>query len=59
MVNNSNPGKYNLSFFTKFLGLESEEETRKLFNSFSYLRVPVQEEKTIENLQFDIIKFKV
>jgi hypothetical protein len=41
-VNNANPAKYGLAFFTKFLGLESEEDARKLFNSFSYMRVPPQ-----------------
>lgn len=58
LINNSNPSKYGLSFFAEYLGLESEEEARKLFNSFSYLRVMQQEERSIEHLQFEVIKFK-
>jgi hypothetical protein len=57
-VNNQNPAKYNIEFFTSYLGIESVEEARKLFNSFSYLRVPVQEEKSIDKLKVEIIKFK-
>jgi len=58
MVNNSNPLQYNLGFFTNYFGLENEQETRKLFNSISYLRVPPQEDRTIEEVKFDILKFK-
>ena len=43
-INNSNPVKYNLSFFTNYFGLDREEDTRKLFNSISYLRVPPLQE---------------
>lgn len=58
-MNNSNPVKYNLAFFTNYFGLEREEETRKIFNNLSYLRVPpLQEDKSIETLKFEILKFK-
>lgn len=43
LVNNMNPQKYNLAFFTSFLGFENEEEARRLFNTFSYFRVLQQE----------------
>jgi hypothetical protein len=41
VVNNSDPATYGVPFFTNFLGLESEQDTKKLFNSFSYLRVHI------------------
>lgn len=58
LINNSNPQKYNISFFTQYLGLDNEMETMKLFNSFSYLRVLQQEETEKDKLKFQIIKFK-
>jgi hypothetical protein len=51
VVNNSNPATYGLNFFTNFLGLEDEEDARKLFNSFSYLRVMQQQEQA-KNTEF-------
>lgn len=51
-INNTNPSKYNLEFFTKYLGLEHPEETRKLFNSFSYLRVSQQAKPAPEDLKY-------
>jgi len=58
-MNNSNPVKYNVTFFTNFFGFEREEETRKIFNSISYLRVPpLQVEKSIETIKFEILKFR-
>lgn len=57
-INNSNPQTYNIAFFRNYLGLEDEQETRKLFNSFSYLRVKEQKEATAKELEFEIIKFR-
>lgn len=58
VVNNSNPATFGLPFFTNFLGLEDELDARKLFDSFSYLRVRQQQEQQAKAIEFEIIKFR-
>ena len=59
LLNKNEPQKYSIPFFTGFFGLGSAEETRELFDSFSYLRVKHQEEKdSPEKLEWELLKFR-
>ena len=59
ILNHNDPNKYGIPFFTGYFGMQSEEETTQLFNSFSYLRVKVQEMKqSMEQVEWQLLKFR-